>query len=164
MSNTRASLRSENCPIWIGIPVRLFSESVSAFVGIRTKPAKFLNGHKEAQEATKRLILFVPLRAFLWLDPFPFQFGCGCAALCPSVVSRSSTAEFKINRSVLTLALLKSTYTRLPALQMVLLAAAITFAALTGVNAQPTVTTSGTEDSQKLDRPNYRAYASKFGK
>jgi len=32
----RASLRSENCPIWIGIGVRITSESVSAFVGIRT--------------------------------------------------------------------------------------------------------------------------------
>ena len=36
MANTRASLRSDNCPIWIGIGVRLFSESVSAFAGIRT--------------------------------------------------------------------------------------------------------------------------------
>ena len=37
MANTRASLRSENCPIWIGMSVRLFSESVSAFAGIRNE-------------------------------------------------------------------------------------------------------------------------------
>ena len=36
MANTRASLRSDYCPIWIGIGVRLFSESVSAFAGIRS--------------------------------------------------------------------------------------------------------------------------------
>jgi YD repeat-containing protein len=38
MTKPRVSLRSENCPIWIGIGVRLFSESVSAFVGIRSVP------------------------------------------------------------------------------------------------------------------------------
>jgi hypothetical protein len=36
MANTQALLGSDNCPIWIGIGVRLFSESVSAFAGIRS--------------------------------------------------------------------------------------------------------------------------------
>ena len=36
MTNTRASLRSDNCPISIGMGVRFGLEQVSAFVGIRT--------------------------------------------------------------------------------------------------------------------------------
>jgi hypothetical protein len=39
MTNSRASLRSGNCPISIGIGVRFGSEQVSAFIGIR-KPAR----------------------------------------------------------------------------------------------------------------------------
>jgi len=35
MTNSRASLRSGNCPISIGIGVRFGSEQVSAFIGIR---------------------------------------------------------------------------------------------------------------------------------
>ena len=35
MSSRRASLRSENCPIWIGISVRQLLELVSDFIGIR---------------------------------------------------------------------------------------------------------------------------------
>ena len=35
MTEPRASLRSDNCPISIGIGVRFGSEQVSAFVGIR---------------------------------------------------------------------------------------------------------------------------------
>ena len=36
MSSRRASLRSENCPKWIGTGVRQLLESVSDFIGIRT--------------------------------------------------------------------------------------------------------------------------------
>jgi hypothetical protein len=36
MTNPRASLRSDNCPISIGMRVRFELEQVSAFVGIRT--------------------------------------------------------------------------------------------------------------------------------
>jgi hypothetical protein len=36
MTNTRASLRSDNCPISIGMGVRFGLEQVSAFVGIRS--------------------------------------------------------------------------------------------------------------------------------
>ena len=46
MANTRASLRSDYCPIWIGIGVRLFSESVSAFAGIRTRILRRQFGEK----------------------------------------------------------------------------------------------------------------------
>ena len=35
MTNPRASLRSDNCPISIGMSVRFELEQVSAFVGIR---------------------------------------------------------------------------------------------------------------------------------
>ena len=36
MTNTQASLRSDNCPICAGIGVRQLSESVSDFIGIRS--------------------------------------------------------------------------------------------------------------------------------
>jgi|GEM_PF-1810305 len=35
MAKPQASLRSDNCPIWIGMGVRQFSESVSDFIRIR---------------------------------------------------------------------------------------------------------------------------------
>ena len=41
MSNTRTSLRSDYCPICAGISVRQLSESVSDFIGIRTKMILF---------------------------------------------------------------------------------------------------------------------------
>src|ERR1035438_5799660 len=40
MTNPRASLRSDNCPISIGMGVRFGLEQVSAFVGIRTGPTE----------------------------------------------------------------------------------------------------------------------------
>ena len=39
MTNPRASLRSDNCPISIGMGVRFGLEQVSAFVGIRSSDA-----------------------------------------------------------------------------------------------------------------------------
>ena len=42
MTNTRASLRSDNCPISIGMGVRFGLEQVSAFVGIRSQFMVFL--------------------------------------------------------------------------------------------------------------------------
>src|SRR5689334_839061 len=42
MTNTQPSLRSDYCPICAGIGVRQLSESVSAFIGIRTQTPKKL--------------------------------------------------------------------------------------------------------------------------
>ena len=51
------------------------------------KSSMAANRHKQAQN---ELTLFAPLCAFSWLDPFPVQFGCGCAALGPAAIEIAS--------------------------------------------------------------------------
>ena len=60
MTNPRASLRSDSCPISIGIGVRLGLEQVSAFAGIRTRGASFPPG------ADMRRPSLGQLRHYLW--------------------------------------------------------------------------------------------------
>ena len=91
----RASLRSDNCPISIGMGVRFGLEQMSAFVGIRNQLETFSNSGKYAQPGTQGGRFAMSCRSKtvfctphpLWecqsIPLFPFQGGSAACFVYP---------------------------------------------------------------------------------